>query len=749
MTINDAKNTITTVSLSGYGHGSLITSQALTNLTLAGTGGTLAITNGAASPTNTTLALTLNGLSDPAGNGSDDTVTDTNHEVTTLNITAGASASKLDGFVDSSLKAVTIAGSSVVTLGGNFNSGNDAGLKTIAVSGAAGLTSTQLAGFGANLALTTTSSGTITAALDDTTQTFVGSTGRDIISLAGDATKAITGGSATNNEVILTSGSGTYTAAKFGTNVTGFTTLGINDGGAGGTYDMQNIFKGYTALDIISTGDSATFTGVTAGTTLAIDNGAANVSYSLFTPSNTSTVSVALNTTASNTAVSIGGTLTLTDSNADGVATANIISNAKSATGAAGVGIQNLIGTLADTSLSTLSISGNAGLIIGNTVILGQPGLAVPVGVSALTINNTTAAFNATTNSSISSIMAFQDDTLGSLTFGGTNSTVLSNLIDNNAVNLTITSTDTAPVTINNLSTDANGADVITNGLSNLTFAGSGVVNIGTETFVANTAALVITNSGTATDSIGAFSGIGTSTSLTVNGNVALGPNTGGLAGDQGTTLTFTSTAGVTVAAGTDNAHIAINLSGAAAGNTDSITLGNANDYVLDASVQGHVNVTVGTGQNYIDLGNNQANNATAASYLANVTLAAHTAPDQIVTIGAFAGNANPNTIITGLAAGDFVTVHDNNAGLAVTTLSASVLANAAGAPTIAQAVGIADAALLAHQAATFTFGTNTYLVESIAAGTGTIQTGDTVVELVGTHTLSSTITAGHLTLLT
>ena len=370
VTITDATNTstatstITTVSLSGFGAGSSIAGAALTSLSLAGTGGQLNINNGAAgAATNTTLALALNGLSNSAAATN---VIDNNNEITTLNITTGAASSKLDGFVDSGLKAVTIAGSSTVTLGGNFNFAADAALKTIAVSGAAGLTSANLFGFGANLALTTTSSGVITATLDDTTQTFVGSTGRDIISLAGDATKAITGGTATNNEVILTSAAATYTAAKFGTNVTGFTTLGVNDGGAGGTYDMHNIFKAYTAIDLQSN-DNASFTGVTAGTTLAIDGTAGAVSYSLFTPSGTSTVSTTLGLATANNSVTVTN-LTLTDSNADGVATVNLAANAKSATS----GVVDQIVTLADPSLTTLNLSGNGAFTIGN-VVLGNP----------------------------------------------------------------------------------------------------------------------------------------------------------------------------------------------------------------------------------------------------------------------------------------------------------------------------------------------------------------------------------------
>jgi S-layer protein len=745
ITINDlnkatattASNTITSVTLNNFAAGAIINDNALTSLSLSGTGSIVQLTNAAvgAGLTNTTLALSTTGTS--AGTQ----LSDVNNEITTITETNSGSSSL--AITDTALKALNVSGSGVLSLTGLSN---PATLTTLTVAGTAGLKG-DISATGVT-AFAPTSSGAFTLTMNDTTQSFTGSTGMDIISLAGDATKAITGGSGTTDEVVLTSATAAYTAGKFGTNVTGFEILGVADGNsATNTYDMHNIFKGYTGLDLQASNDTTTFTGVTAGTTLGIDANEAAVSYVLFTPSNTSTVSVSLGL-ASNAGNINVGTLTLTDSNADGVATANIISNAKSATS----GVFNSISTFADPSLSALSISGNGALGIGNTIVLGQPGLAVPVGVAALTINNTSAAFNNVTSSLVgSTIFGIQDDTLGSLTFGGTNGIAITNVVDNNATNLTITSTDAVPVSIGTLSTDAQATTVIHNGLSNLTFAGSGVVNVTNEVLVANAAALVITNSGTATDSIVSITdgtSLLTTPSVTISGNVALGANGATIGADAAGAVAFAKTSGFTFSAATDNAHISINLTGATATNTDTITVGNGNDYIKDGSTAGLVNITVGTGQNFIDL----HGGVPANTYLANVTLGAHTAPDWVWANSVFAGATSANTIVTGAAAGDFVTVFDTPT--AVVALSSGTLTTISNASNLAQAISIADTGLAAHGATAFTFAGNTYVLETAAAGNGTLTNSDSVVELVGVHTLSSTITAAganpyHLTLLT
>ncbi len=729
-----ATSTITSVSLDNYAN-STFTGAALNSLSLAGTGGTLSITNGASTAaTNTTLALTVNGLTDTGAGGTDNHITDVNHEITTLNVTTGATKSSLDGFYDSGLKTMTVAGNSVLTLGSNFNTTNDGALTSLSVSGAAGLTA-DLHGFGSALAVTTTSSGVMTLTLDDTTQTFTGSTGQDIISLAGNASKAITGGSATNNEVVLTAASSNYTAAGFGKYVTGFTTLGVNDATAAdnNTYDMHGVFTGYNAIDLQSSmSGTETFTNVAAGTSLAIDQAqSGTVAYSLYTPTSTGSVNVSINTTSVDTGITVG-TLSLNDSNNDGLATLNVTSNAKHAAPTNGSAAINTITTLTDTALSALTISGNAALNIGS-ISLGQPGLATPVGVASLSITNNTTAFNNTGSTAQgSTITTLTDDTLGNLSFAGSNNVTITNLVDNKAVNLTIGNTGSGVATITTLTTDA-GASHITNGLSNLTFTGSGQIKVGTIDMAANTATtLTLTNSGTGSVAISGINGLGSVTTLTESGNIALGTAGSSIAGD--TPITLTATSGVTVSAATDNAHVSLQLTGAANTYTDTISVGNANNYIVDGSTAGTVNVTVGTGSNYINLGSNSATaNATTASY--SVTLGTHTSsgPDWIVaaadTVTAYGNLAAAQYTVTGAASGDVI-AFASDAGQALTVLTAVSTASDASVAAALQTIGQAASAA-SHDVAYGVYSGNTYVVEWNG-------TDFTTVELAGSNTITA-----------
>jgi len=57
---------------------------------------------------------------------------------------------------------------------------------------------------------------------------------------------------------------------------------------------------------------------------------------------------------------------------------------------------------------------------------------------------------------------------------------------------------------------------------------------------------------------------------------------------------------------------------------------------------------------------------------------------------------------------------------------------------------GLASTVL--HSATAFVWGNNTYIIESAAAGNGTLTLNDSLVELVGTHTLG-TVAAHVITL--
>ena len=163
--------------------------------------------------------------------------------------------------------------------------------------------------------------------------------------------------------------------------------------------------------------------------------------------------------------------------------------------------------------------------------------------------------------------------------------------------------------------------------IGNITFAGSNSGSIGALTVGATVTNLTVANTGTGSASVDAATSFTDAnlTTLTLNGNVAWNTNSATHATATG------ATTGFTLAGGTDNAHVNINLTGAgSAVAVDNITLGNANNNISDNSLIGTVKVTVGTGSNLIALGDNATPGAAAGSTVvasANyaVTLGAHT----------------------------------------------------------------------------------------------------------------------------
>ena len=280
-----------------------------------------------------------------------------------------------------------------------------------------------------------------------------------------------------------------------------------------------------------------------------------------------------------------------------------------------------------------------------------------------------------------------------------------------------------------------------TGGANNLTFTGTGTVDVGVLTTTA--AAITLTNSGTGTVIVGdrAIAGVvdANLATLTLNGNVQFGT-------DSLTAMTVTGvTTSFTIAAGTDNAHLNIHTGATANGSTLTATLGNGNNLLTSDSLAGQLTVTVGTGSNLINL----AAGVGATTYLANVTLGAHTPTstlfDQVNVITN--STAVANTIITGSVAGDKIGVAD---ATTVTTLTSAQLATVAAAANLAAAVALIDSnpylGATVKNAAAFIWGGNTYVFESAAGGTadnGTTVAGNTLIELVGTHTLTAGTVAG------
>jgi S-layer protein len=679
--------TITSVSLANFGNASAINDNALTSLSLTGGTGSLTLTNNATAPTNTALALSLNGVGSIASSGAVSAVTfnDFKNEVTTLNVTTAGKDSYLS-IADTKLATLNVSGTNALNLSGVLSNT----VKTIAVSGAAGFNDGGLLATDTGLtSFTTTSSGKIVATLN-ATQSFVGSSGQDVITISADATKAITGGSATNNEIIFngTAASFNTTAAKLtNTNVTGFSVFGLG-AAASGNYDLSTFNAGFKAIDITAAnfgaGASDSFINAAKGTSLNIAGPSVGLAGTAASDAGVISVSYADTTGAADTvALSIGsglavdltiGGVSLQDANNVGIGTLSVTTSG-SDIGNAG-GTIDTITTLQDNGLSVLNVSGTAGLTITTLNEATTP-------ATSFTINSTESGLNGTT------IGTFTDANLGNLTFTGT-----------------------AAADVQNLS-------------------------LGTSTVTS----LTIANSGTGTATVG-DGGIGglnlgtTLKSLTLTGNVALGVN-------AATAETATgATTGFTLSGASDNAHVNFSLTGAASGATDTITLGNGNDYVTDLSTQGKVNITVGTGSNLIDL-----HTGTGVGYLATVTLGAHTAADSILVGTVAAGVNAANTVITGAAKGDIITLAD---GTSIAQATAPQQTTLGAAATFAAALTAADTGLASHTALAFQYGGNTYVLENSGAlaGNGTLAAGDTLIQLTGAHTVGA-IAAGHAFALT
>jgi S-layer protein len=646
--------TLTSVTLNNSGAGSVINDNALAVLTLTGTVGTLTINNNN-SASDLALALTVNGLS-----AADNTVSDANNEIVTLNISAVTADSTLTAFNDSNLANINLSGTNKLTLLAINGS-----LTSLTVTGAASFSDGAtvhgkgLAALGSALTIVDTSSGTFTAALDDTSQAFTAAgSGADIITVSAlaDASVILTAGTSTANKIIFEGGAYALTKNSSGDFVN-FQIVGVA-ANVTGTVDLSIIDPTATGVEVMGA-NTITFTKAATNAGITLDASAGATVTMDYADSTGAKDSVTL------TMSSAVAALTLQDSAGAGIGTLSIVNSL--AAGETNVSPAHVMTTLSDNGLSTLNLSGNAGLTIGT---------------------------------------------------------------------LSETATTATSLTINNSSTDGYGLSITNltdNALATLTFGGSGVSFIGTLSDSGTT--LAISNGGKALDDVDTLAA--KLTSLTLGAGVALG-QTATASTLNG--LQDAATTGVTVAGGSDNAHVTINLTaGAAAGSTDAITLGDGNNIVVDASAAGTVDISLGTGANLVELGTNSLN--TTALY--NVTLATRTAvPPNAIIVGS-AGTAYataPDIVITGASKGDIIAFANdiNSSAAAVTATSLT------GASSVSGAVAALEGLLTsAHAVAYGVYGGNTYIVET---ATGILGTSDTsVIEVTGTQTL--TASTGYVTL--
>ena len=443
--------TITSVTLANYGV-TTISSAALNTLTLSGTGTSVTtLEAGSTAATNKTLTLNL-------GGGTQTLIADSSAQFATINANVTA-ATTVTTLTDTALRTMNVAGSGVLTLT-NMNTA----VTALAVTGAAGL-NTNLSGTAGLTSFTAANTtGAITLTLNAATQAFTGGTGTDVISIAADATKVITGGSGTADQLVLTGASAGYTAANTGAKVSGFEQLVVNNAGATTAYDMTT-FTANTAAAfnkvIVKAGASTTFTKVVAGTALQIEAATGTlVSYNTAdTAGATDTVAVTLKG-ATVTAANGGGTsgyattaLTLADANAVGLGTVTINSDASTFQGL------HTIATLTDTALSNLTITGTGSLGIG---------LAATTSTT-LTIADNGTGTSATADGFTTSLTS-TGNVLGSINYSGTHNFTTVLLVDNVA-NATVTNANTGTTGVFTIGgwTDANMVGLTLNGSVALT----------------------------------------------------------------------------------------------------------------------------------------------------------------------------------------------------------------------------------------------------------------------------------------
>ncbi|MDE1942846.1 MAG: hypothetical protein KGI47_06850 [Betaproteobacteria bacterium] len=264
--------------------------------------------------------------------------------------------------------------------------------------------------------------------------------------------------------------------------------------------------------------------------------------------------------------------------------------------------------------------------------------------------------------------------------------------------------------------------------LGSLTLSGTQSVLISTLTDQAT--ALAVTDLAAGTSAIQSLNDANLAT-LTLTGNLAL-------------TLTNDAvTSGVTINAGQDSGTVAVSLtSGAAAGATDQITLGDGNNTVIDPSASGHLSITVGSGANQIVLA--------GSGIQGSITLGVHaaTTSDQI-SLGAVGLSGNQaQVLVTGFSPGNDQ-IHflaDPLAANSVITISPTAAATYAMAHglDLTQLSTWVDGALASnglnlasHAVASFQFNGNTYLLEQAGATGSAFTSGDTLVGLTGLLTIT------------
>lgn len=364
--------TITTATLSNFTTAN-VNDNALTTLSVTnGTGNIIIDNSGLTTATNKTLNLAISGQT--AGTLDDADI------YTTLNITTGATKSTLSNVTLGALTALTVAGTTGLTL---TSAAGMTALKTVTVSGAAGLTATLTAATTTAIN-TAASTGTSTITMDATKATYTGGAGVDkVTTSAATPTKAIALGDGndsltlasgtTSTTAALTGGAGTDTltmvaadavtasgSALFASLVSGFEVLGLT-GGTGAQTVAIDVLGGYNSVTTGAEAAASTLTmsGFTSGGTLTLTSNAANAATSNYAV--TGSTFAAGTADVFNVALSKSGALTGGVVTAADVETINLSANDTGGNHAADTV------TLVATSATSIVVTGSAALTLTNT----------------------------------------------------------------------------------------------------------------------------------------------------------------------------------------------------------------------------------------------------------------------------------------------------------------------------------------------------------------------------------------------
>ena len=655
---------------------STISSNALATLTLSSTGkdttnsdvtsGTLGLTEGAAPNAPTALALNL-------GGGRVGVITDNSNQYKSLNVNMTANT-RIGGFVDTALTAVTVGGTGVLR--------NDSALgstvTSLTLSGAAGYRG-DISSSGITALTEANTTGGSNVTINATAQSFTGGAGNDTVTISANATKAISGGGGTDTINLGAVAGSTFTAASTGVNVTNFNTLGIN--GTTGTVDYS-VFQTNNTISTISDNAASTVTvsKVLLGTNLVIntsgdDTGTFTYALSDF---NGFTDSVNVSFTGATPAVgtgTIGYTLTgltLQDAGGIGIANVNITTDASVGGGA------YTISTLTDPNLSSLRISGTGALT-----------------VSALT--DTSASLSITdnsTSSAASAITLLTDTGLANLSYSGTHAAGFSTAIANDAA---------TAVTISNSNGGSNttSASLLTIGTSalnsattinlsgavaaTLTDSAAAAVTVNGGTDHANVS---ITLSGNGVDKVTLGNGSNTVVTGTSADTITLGSGantvTGGLGID---TITFGAHSGVDTVVYNTAAAATVLDSGTYTPQTTNAVM-DASVFEVVKGLQSGDKLALAAG--YTSVAANAANlvfNSTTAPQV-YTTLASGTLQVGANQVEMVRGNYSAATqqFIGSATGSDSLFIYDSNAATATTAAQAVVLVGyaAANSPTAA-----------------------------------------------------------------